>query len=242
METTGTVNDTRSLSGLALGRTYVEEVFNRSTGEMETVSLGQWVTVTEFGQLRGMGPRKVRTILRHLDFLAVEGGGQYQRHRITRWAVERGFGKRIERSSRVQHPFDVISPEGRRWLEEKWSGAVLAVDEQLTAPLKLAGEALTTFQVARNRKLDVQEAATWLIDHFNSLTHEEIARILDVTRQLVCRYANIRSKQLREKDEMKRRCLPSTRTAVDLNRDELDVSRQITEDRNCLVENTDPTL
>jgi hypothetical protein len=159
-----------------LGRYYTEEVFNRSTGELETISLGHWVTVTELGELHGVGRLQVRSILRQLDFLGVEGGGRYQRHRITRWAVDRGYGKRIECSARVMRPFDVISPAGRAWIDERWSAT--------------------------------EEAVCWLIDHFDKLSQEQIGEILDVSRQLVSRYQNTRSKQIRDVREGKRAVLP----------------------------------
>ena len=185
------------------GRHYTEEVLNRSTGEMETISLGHWVTVTELGELQGVGRNRVRAILRELDFLAVEGGGRYQRHRITRWAVDRGYGKRIERSAKVANPFDVISPAGRIWIEERWSAAVTAIQERDTPDTLHAKDALERFQASRKHKLKIEEAVCWLVDHFDTLTQEQMSEILDVSRQLVSRYLNTRSKQIRDAREGK---------------------------------------
>lgn len=185
------------------GRHYTEELFNRSTGELETISLGHWVTVTELGEMHGVGKNRVRTILREFDFLAVEGGGRYQRHRITRWAVDRGYGKRIERSARVMHPFDVISPAGRAWIDERWSDVVTAIQERVTPDLVMAKEALDRFKASRSRPLKIEEAVCWLIDHFDKLSQEQIGEVLDVSRQLVSRYLNTRSKQLRDGREGK---------------------------------------
>ncbi|MCK0197829.1 hypothetical protein MWN34_13015 [Ancylobacter sp. 6x-1] len=66
---------------------YTEEILDRRTGETVTLDKGNWITVTEFGAAMGVGPRKVRTVLRELDFVGVEGGGTYQRHRISPWAI-----------------------------------------------------------------------------------------------------------------------------------------------------------
>ncbi len=189
------------------GRHYTDEVFNRSTGELETISLGHWVTVTEMGELHGVGRLRVRTILRELDFVTVEGGGRYDRHRITRWAVDRGYGKRIERSARVQHPFDVISPAGRSWIDERWSDAVAAIQGRVALDVVTAKEALERFQTARPRQLKIEEAVCWLTDHFKELSQEQIGEVLDVSRQLVSRYLNTRSKQIRDARDGKRAVL-----------------------------------
>lgn len=75
---------------------YTREVFNRATGEMETVSEGDWITVTELGQLYGVGPRVTREILSALDVIGPERINGYERRRLTPWFIQAGFGKRNE--------------------------------------------------------------------------------------------------------------------------------------------------
>jgi len=45
---------------------YTAEVLDRATGDLKEVSLGEWITVTELGELYGVGRRKVRSILHHM--------------------------------------------------------------------------------------------------------------------------------------------------------------------------------
>ena len=183
---------------------YTEEVLDRATGELKTIDIGDWITVTEFGELTGVGPRRVRTILRELDFVGVEGGGTYQRHRISSWAVRQGLGRRIEPKKNGARPFDVISPHGRKWLLERWAEALEKLaGRECRDHVAHAGAALKEFQVSRGREgMPIQEAVCWLSDHFPNLDQEDIAAILDVSHQLVSRYRNIQTKQRRE-----RRCV-----------------------------------
>lgn len=176
---------------------YTEEVLDRATGELKTINIGDWITVTEFGDMMGMGPRKVRTVLRELDFVGVEGGGAYQRHRISAWAVRDGLGRRIEPRKKGARPFDVISPAGRDWLRERWSDALgRLVNRGARSPVAEAGTALKEFQISRGREsMAVQEAVCWLSDHFPRLDQRDIATILDVSQQLVSRYRDTQTKQ-----------------------------------------------
>ncbi|MBS7544025.1 hypothetical protein [Ancylobacter oerskovii] len=179
---------------------YTEEVLDRATGELKTINTGDWVTVTEFGEMMGVGPRRVRTILREMEFLAVEGGGLHHRCRITAKAVKLDLGRRINPTKKATYPFDVISPAGRAWIGERWSAALQRVeDRQLGSEVQHAKAALVEFQRSRSRQdMPVQEAVCWLADHFPELGQSDVASVLDVTQQLVSRYLNIRSKQRQE--------------------------------------------
>jgi len=177
--------------------TYTSQLLDRRTGEVMTISLGDFVTVTELGELYGVGHRKVRSILRHMNFLGVEGGRSHNRHRILPWAVKQGLGKRIEKGGHIKNPFDVISPEGRAWIEERWSAAVKALERETTGgAVSEAQEALAQFQQYLGRSMDVQAAVCWLRHCFPDLTHQQIGNILDVSQQLVSRYANLWRRQL----------------------------------------------
>ncbi|TXM69094.1 hypothetical protein [Methylobacterium sp. WL120] len=174
---------------------YIEQVLDRSTGDMITRSKGDWITITELGALHHVGQRTVRTILRKMDFLYVPGCRPHSRHRLAEWVVARGYGKHIPGNpARHQRPFDVVSPDGQAWIKERWSNAVEALAaDAATGTIKQAGEALQAFKDVRGRHgLTVQESVSWLCDHFPDLSHTEVGRILDVTQQIVTRYINTR--------------------------------------------------
>jgi hypothetical protein len=179
---------------------YTEELLDRRTGEMTTINIGDWITVTEFGDLVGAGPRKVRTVLRDLEFLAVEGGRDHNRHRITDWAVRDGLGRRINPTKRMTAPFDVISPTGQEWLKERWSAALSKADDRVArVDVRSAKLALVEFQTSRSRlDMPVQESVCWLADHHPLLSQDDVACILDITRQLVSRHQLVQAKQRRE--------------------------------------------
>ena len=175
----------------------MQEILDRRTGELITVGLGNWITLTELGVVYGVSPRKVRTVLREMDFVYVPGGGAKQAHRISKWALSCGFGRHHPRSKTVKHAFDVISPTGQDWIAERWADALERVDARSRSPaIDSAREGLLAFKVATGRDtMKVHEEVHWLADHFGGLTQSEIASILDVSQQLVSRYLNIRSKQ-----------------------------------------------
>jgi hypothetical protein len=135
---------------------YVEEILDRATGEMVTVSKGNWITITELGERYGVGQREVRTILRRLGVLVVEGTSSHQRHRLAPWVVRQGGGKRIEK--RGTYPFDVLSPEMQEWIDQRWSTTLRAITDEATAPSLAAREALASFNNSRLRgPLTVQQ-------------------------------------------------------------------------------------
>ncbi|OEO31939.1 hypothetical protein VW23_013930 [Devosia insulae DS-56] len=176
---------------------YFNEVLDRSTGELLTVSIGDWVPVTEFGQLYGLGQRKIRTVLRQLDVLQVEGAANHQRHRLQRWVVERGWGKRIEPKRKGAKPFDVLGPGIRSWIAERWEDAVDAIEKERTWDGRRAAAALNAYMVSTQRDLTVPQRISWLAYRFPDLTQEDVAAIVDVTRQLVSKYHRIRNARIR---------------------------------------------
>lgn len=193
---------------------YTEEIMDRATGEVITINKGDWITVTEFGEAVGVGPRKVRSVLRELDFVCVAGGGTYQRHRISPWVTEQGLGRRIEPRKKGAKPFDVISPAGQKWLLERWPEALAKLASRASRDhVAEAGAALKAFQVSRGREnMPVQEAVCWLADHFPRLDQRDMAAILDVSQQLLSRYLKTQNKQrrvLREAVEEERQVRPN---------------------------------
>lgn len=178
-----------------MGMNYSSEVFDRKTGELVSVDQGDWITMAELGELLGIGRRRLTTVLRELDFIQIEGGGKNARHRIQDWVISKGYGKRNRRKSDNQ-PFDVLSPEGVRWIAHRWQGAKTAIEDRTTVPIKDARAALRDFQLSRSKPMCGQEEICWLADHFPHFTHEQIAQALELSRQLVTRLMKRRENQL----------------------------------------------
>lgn len=138
---------------------YSEEVLDRRTGELVTISKGEWITVSELGVQYGVGPRKARCVLRKMEFLGIEGVRDHARHRIQAWAVERGYGRKNKAKAGARIPFDVISPEGREWIAARWSQALEAVEAAASGSrIEAARNALVEFQTTcRLRPMPVHE-------------------------------------------------------------------------------------
>jgi hypothetical protein len=190
---------------------YVQHVLDRKSGELIEVSAGNWITITEIGIAKGVSPRRIRTILREMGFLYVEGGRAHNRHRLMPWVIQQGYGKHVPaRKPSVRYPFDVISPAGQAWIEARWSDTVRALEAKPYRPeVVQAREALANFEGRRLGELDIHGRVLWLLDHFkDSLSHTEIAGILDVTQQLVSRYARLHEAQKRSKELRKSAELP----------------------------------
>ncbi|WP_454288237.1 hypothetical protein [Rhizobium arsenicireducens] len=186
---------------------YIEEVIDRKTGELVTISKGDWVTITELGELHGIGPRKLRAVLRQLGFLQLEYGGNIQRHRLAPWITQRGWGKRLKRSVKGRHqPFDVVGPDARAWIEQRLPTALAQLELEVSDQASLARSALDDFKAERNSyrarlgscEMSVQEMVSWLADHWPDLSQSEVALVLDVSQQLVSRFLGLRTKQLQE--------------------------------------------
>lgn len=177
---------------------YERDVLDRATGEIATVSLGDFITVTELGERYGVGKRRVREILHHMGLLAPENG----RYRLPRSAVEKGLGIRHDRP-RVRHPFDVLSPRAQAMVAQVWDETVADLDASRAADPDVlkASLALEAFKANRpvspktQTKMTTQMEVCWLLDHFGpaGLTLQQIANILGVDRALVSRHAGRRS-------------------------------------------------
>lgn len=183
---------------------YFTEVLDRSSGELKTVSKGDWVPITELGEMFGAGRRETRTILRAMGFLHVEGGGLHQRHRLCPWVVERGWGKRHERKHAA--PFDVVGPDARAWIEARWDETIATLEADKTASAKEATVALEEFRMERDEyrsqhghaPMSPEEMVSWLEYHRPNLTQSDIASVVNITQQLVSRYVNRAAEQRKE--------------------------------------------
>jgi len=172
---------------------YFHEVLDRSSGQLVRISQGDWITITELGEIMGAGKRATRAVLREMGFLTVEGTGRNSRHRLASWVTNRGWGRRIHRSGGF--PFDVVGPEARRWIEERWASAAEKVCD-LSGEAKAARGHLSSFLARRrNPAMPPQEQVCWLCDFYPSLSQAEKGRIVGISQQLVGRFEKVRSRQ-----------------------------------------------
>jgi hypothetical protein len=202
---------------------YVEHRLDRRSGALATVSLGDWITVTELGQRYDVGPRKVRIILREMKFVYIPGDAPKAAHRISPWAIETSYGLRHERRKGVKHAFDVISPAGQAWIEERWADAQAVVESRSSAlKIQVARRELDEFKVSRNRmSMKVQEQVCWLADHIPRLTHDDMAIVLDVSQPIVSRYMAKRDDERRKARERRAETLQEVQRHDGRDADEL---------------------
>lgn len=186
-----------------MGMQYFEEILDRRTGDLVSIDKGHWITLRELAELLRIGRRRLAAVLHELDFLQIEGIRKNARYRIRDWVISKGFGKRNQRKS-DKMPFDVVSPQGVKWIVARWEDARMSVEERTTRPAAEARQALREFQQSRNRSGMVgQEQVCWLADHFPHLTHEQMAQALYLSRQLVDRLMKVRGRQLAKARNLK---------------------------------------
>ena len=186
---------------------YTREVLNRQTGELETIGIGNWITIRELGDMYGLGRRQTTEVLRRMDVLQVETHERASRHRLARWFVEKGFGQRQHRKC-DRFPFDVISPAGQKWIAGLWTLAIEELHEDRTAkPVTAARATLDVFAVERH-PMTVQMEVCWLVDRFPDLTQDQIALVLSVSQPLVNRNLQTRQRQLTKARERRKCHLP----------------------------------
>lgn len=169
---------------------YHSEALDRTTGHLETRSIGNWITVTELGRKHGSGARQVRAILYHMGVLADERG----RYRLPRHHEKAGLGKRHDKP-RSGHSFDVISPLGQSLIADVWAATVAdyeATRKRQSGVSPIVG-ALSAFKARRSTKMTTQGEVCWVLDHFPDTTHRVVAEVLGVSPGLVSRYAKNRS-------------------------------------------------
>lgn len=174
---------------------YFRETLDRETGDLRLASIGEWKTVTEVAVDRGVGRRSIRQILLRMGLLQIEGTGKHSRLRLSPWAVEAGLGRRLER--RGKFPFDVISPTGQEWIDERWSATLAEIDTERTASPRIRAATTGLRAWGRSAGVDTLTAPTvvlWLTDHFPDLSQSEIASVAEVTQQFV-------SKELRRRQQ-----------------------------------------
>ncbi|MBU0584017.1 MAG: hypothetical protein KKA82_04055 [Alphaproteobacteria bacterium] len=184
---------------------YTTEVLDRTTGDLKTVSLGNWLKVSEYGATKGVGPRRTKSILTHLGLLQEEretsasGRGIVTRRRLTPDAVKAGLGKRIYPRKTGSFPFDVLSPEGQAWADLRWDHAVADIAAKVAADpmVSHAKERLDRLKTTRRSELTPQMEVCFLSDFFPDLAQVDICRITGAPPRMVSLYVNTRADQLR---------------------------------------------
>jgi hypothetical protein len=187
---------------------YTREELDRKTGDLQAVSLGNWITVAELATSHGIGRRQATEVLMKLDVLQPETEGRVTRHRLAPWFVDEGYGKRLKRK-RDKFPFDVLSPAGQDWINEWWDDAVATIRRaKEDEPVKLVAEALARFKSGRIGEMTVQMQICWLADFFPGLTQEMVALVVGVSQPLVSKFLGIRSSQKANAQKLKTSPLP----------------------------------
>lgn len=182
---------------------YTAEVLNRRTGSLDTVELGDWLTVSELAKQIGVGKKVFRAVLHHMGLLAAEKG----RYRLPRSGVEKGFGQRHDKP-KSGYPFDAISPLGQQLIQACWEDTYADYELELRADKRVdtARQGLATFKEGRLRPMQTKEEVYWVLDHFVDITLDAAARAIEVDRALVSRYAARRSREKRFWAERRRYC------------------------------------
>lgn len=183
---------------------YIEEVLDRQTGTLVETSLGNWITISEMASKLGVGKRQIRAILLTLGFLFVAIGSERNRTQLSGWVIDRKWGRRILR--RRGYPFDVINEDAQRWIEERWEAAA-AQHNDLADDAQRAKLHLGKFISERSdpESMNAKMQVKWLIDHYPTLTHTEISKIISVTQQRVS--VLIKSFEVQMKEKMRLRMM-----------------------------------
>jgi hypothetical protein len=167
---------------------YTTQELDRSTGDLKTVSLGEWFTVSELAEHYGVGKKRFRIILHHMGLLGQEKDGRYMLFLDT---IKKGLGKRLK--GKEGYPFNVLSPMCQSLIAEAWKDTVadLEADEALAVNehTKSARQALDLFKAARpEREWTTREEVSWLAYYHPWLSHRQIAEVLDISQVMVSRY------------------------------------------------------
>lgn len=188
-----------------MGMHYTTEVLDRRSGELVSLDLGFYLTVTELGQSLGLTPRQIRKVLHVLGLAMPEGSrGNY---RLTFEAVRKGYGKRIDRPKKGRYPFDTISPAGQRLVADNLAWALAEIEEQRVPMARTMAEELEAYKDFRASErlspLTLQAEVCWLADHFPEASSEEIAAATGGAAGKVRQYLAMRRRTLEGLREFK---------------------------------------
>jgi hypothetical protein len=172
---------------------YIREEFDRTTGQLVIIDIGEWITVTELGKRYGVGRKKVRAILHHMGLLEPEGGS----YRLPRWAVAKGLGIRHDKPKRSRFAFDALSPLGQSLIDQVWDETVrdYEADQRKDTRVDKAGSALAAYLTTRVGEMQERQRVCWVRDHFPGMSHEAVAGALEISPTLARRYADQQDEQ-----------------------------------------------
>jgi hypothetical protein len=175
---------------------YTTTILDRQEGDLKTISLGEYLTISELAQRYGMGPRQFRRVLDRMGLLQqVATSGRRLLHPD---AVATGYGKTLwpkASTGKHKHPFDVISPLGQAYIADQWKQTLGELLNDGQRPATLAVQALEEFEARRSKPMSLLFRVTWLLDHFPDLTQQDIADCLNADPSMVSRYAKARRKR-----------------------------------------------
>ncbi|WP_181705316.1 hypothetical protein [Chthonobacter rhizosphaerae] len=177
---------------------YSGTVLDRLTGDLITRDLGNWITVSEYGWSKELGPRQIRQILHHAGLLTPEG--RHGHYRLPRYMVAKGLGKRHDRPVKG-YPFDVLSPACQALLDQEWGFIYRSYldDEGHGSAVARATTALAHYE--RDRKeanmtdLNGHGRVLWLVDHFPDLPQTAMADVAGIAQKNVSKYLKCRKEQ-----------------------------------------------
>lgn len=174
---------------------YTKDTFDRSTGELVTLDLGVWMTLTEFTDLMGLPMKLGREVLQRIGLVGIEGG----RFRLKQEHEQGGLGRR-NKVKASKFPFDVLSPAGQHHASTLWDDALKAVleDRETDGAIGVADNALAEFRQQRHGAMTTQMEVCWLQHHFPGLSTRTIARLLHVTEAIVFKWSALQHKRLKE--------------------------------------------
>jgi hypothetical protein len=182
---------------------YTTTVLNRFTGATEAISLGDWITITELGEMYAVGPKRVRQVLYHMGLLQRETTNGKTEYRLTKDAIGKGLGRRnlIKTGRMAGKTFDVISPKGRDLIRQAWEDTItdLDLDSVITHEVQEANKRLNEYDWSRHTHLDKQGRFLWAKYHYPDLTNDQYAFIAGVEVKTIEKYQKIRRDQLAER-------------------------------------------
>lgn len=182
---------------------YTTTILDRQAGELNTVSLGEFLTISELARQFEVGPRQFRLVLDRMGLL--QQAGTSGRRLLHPDAVAAEYGKTLwpkASTGKQKHPFDVISPLGQAYIGELWNETVAELLSDQQGPMTLAVHALEEFEAKRSEPMSLLCRVTWLLDHFPGLTQSDIAMCLNADPGMVSRYAQDRRKRRSSNHEL----------------------------------------
>jgi hypothetical protein len=144
------------------------------------------------------------------------GSSRVARRRLTDEAVNAGLGKRNYPKKAGTLPFDVLSPKGQEWIDQRWDDAVqtMASETASNPMVTTAKDCLDKFKASRRSDMTPQMEVCFLSDHFPDLLQVDICRITGASPRMVSLHVNTRADQIRAWKAWKAKTLPTTKLVI----------------------------